>query len=83
VSPGFVETEGFPQRKALSSPLFRRLVIEPEDVARHVVRVLERGPSETYVPAWYRVFPVVQALAPGVVRRLAPKSAYRKRPESN
>lgn len=80
VNPGFVETEGFPQRRALASPLFRRTVIEPEDVARHVVRVLERGPSETYVPAWYRLFPVVQAVAPGLVRRLAPKSAYRKRP---
>ena len=79
VSPGFVETEGFPQRKALSSPLFRRAVIEPEAVARHVLRVLERGPSETYVPAWYRVFAVVQALTPGLVRRLAPQSAYRKR----
>jgi uncharacterized protein len=83
VNPGFVETEGFPQRTALSSPLFRRTVIEPEDVARHILRVLDRGPSETYVPAWYRLFPVVQALAPGVVRRLAPKSAYRKRPESH
>jgi hypothetical protein len=54
-------------------------VIEPEAVARHVLRVLERGPSETYVPAWYRVFAVVQALTPGLVRRLAPQSAYRKR----
>jgi short-subunit dehydrogenase len=79
VSPGFVETEGFPQRTALSRPLVRRTVIEPEDVARHVLRVLDRGPSETYVPAWYRLFPVVQAVAPGLVRRLAPKSAYRKR----
>ena len=83
VNPGFVETEGFSQRKALSSPLFRRAVIEPEDVARHVVRALERGPSETYVPAWFRVFPVVQALAPGLVRRFAPRSAYRKRTESH
>ena len=83
VNPGFVETEGFPQRKALSSPLFRRLVIEPEVVARHVVRALESGPSETYVPAWFRVFPLVQALAPGLVRRFAPRSAYRKRTESN
>jgi NAD(P)-dependent dehydrogenase (short-subunit alcohol dehydrogenase family) len=78
VNPGFVETEGFPQRKALASPLFRRTVIEPEDVARHVLRVLHRGPSETYVPAWYRLFPVVQTLVPGFVRRLAPKSAYRQ-----
>jgi uncharacterized protein len=83
VNPGFVETEGFPQRRALATPLFRRTVIEPEDVARHVLCVLERGPSETYVPAWYRLFPIVQALAPGIVRRLAPKSAYRGRPGSN
>jgi hypothetical protein len=58
-------------------------VIEPEDVARHVLRSLERGPSESYVPRWYRVFPIVQALAPGLVRRLAPRSAYRRRAESN
>jgi short-subunit dehydrogenase len=80
VNPGFVETEGFPQRRALTSPLFRRVVIEPEDVARHVLRALERGrPSETYVPRWFRVFPLAQALAPGLVRRLAPRSAYRSR----
>jgi NAD(P)-dependent dehydrogenase (short-subunit alcohol dehydrogenase family) len=80
VNPGFVETEGFPQRRTLTNPLFRQLVIEPEDVARHVVRALERGrPSESYVPRWFRLFPLVQALAPGLVRRLAPRSAYRKR----
>jgi len=83
VNPGFVETEGFPQRNALASPLFRRVVIEPEDVARHVLRSLERGRGETYVPAWFRVFPLLQALAPGLVRRFAPRSAYRKRTESN
>jgi uncharacterized protein len=79
VNPGFVETEGFPQQRALTNPLFRRVVIEPEDVARHVVRLLERGPGETYVPRWFRVFPLAQALAPGLVRRLAPRSAYRNR----
>ena len=81
VNPGFVETEGFPQRRALTSPLFRRAVLEPEDVARHALRSLERGrPSETYVPRWFRLFPLAQALAPGLVRRLAPRSAYRSRP---
>ena len=58
VNPGFVETEGFPQRNALASRLFRRVVIDPEDVARHVLRSLERGRGETYVPAWFRVFPL-------------------------
>ena len=80
VNPGFVETEGFPQRTVLPSRFLRRAVIEPEDVARHVVRSLERGQGETYVPAWYRAFPVVQALAPGLVQRLAPRSPYRSRP---
>jgi len=35
------------------------------------------------VPAWFRIFPLVQALAPGLVRQFAPRSAYRKRTESN
>src|SRR5205814_8857723 len=39
VKPGFVETEGFPQRRL--PRLARRLVIGPEDVARHVLESLE------------------------------------------
>jgi len=83
VNPGFVETEGFPQRRALSSPLARRVVIEPEDVARHVVRSLERGRGETFVPGWFRLFPLLQTLAPGLVGRFASRSGYRDRPISN
>jgi short-subunit dehydrogenase len=79
VNPGFVETEGFPQRTALRSPFFRRSVIEPEAVAEHVVRSLERGRGETFVPRWYRVFPLVQALAPGLVGRVGARSGYRRR----
>jgi short-subunit dehydrogenase len=79
VNPGFVETEGFPQRTALRSPFFRRVVIEPEDVGRHVVRSLERGRRETFVPWWYRTFSIVQALAPGVVARAGGRSGYRPR----
>ena len=83
VNPGFVETEGFPQRSVLANPLLRRSVIEPEDVARHVIRSLELGRGETYVPAWYRVFPLLQALVPGIVGRFAGKSGYRGRTASN
>ena len=83
VNPGFVETEGLPQRNALSSPLARRVVIEPEDVARHVVRSLERGRGETFVPGWFRLFPLLQTLAPGLVGRFASRSGYRDRPISN
>ena len=77
VNPGFVETEGFPQRKALASPIFRRLVIEPDAVASHVSDVLERNRRETFVPRWYRLAAIAQAVVPGVVARLASRTGYR------
>ena len=43
VMPGFVETEGFPQRAKLRSPLLRRFVIEADDVAHAVVKAVERA----------------------------------------
>ena len=79
VNPGFVETEGFPQRTVLRSPLLRHVVIGPEDVARHVMRVLERDRRETFVPGWYRVAAVAQALAPSLVARALARAAYRPR----
>ena len=69
VSPGFVETEGFPNRERFPGPL-ARLVVDPEDVARHIVSVVERDRTDTFVPAWYRPAAVVQALAPGTLARL-------------
>ena len=78
VSPGFVETEGFPQRSVLASTFFRRAVIGPEEVAEHILRVLEQDRRESFVPRWYRVFAVAQALAPSLVARLAARSGYRR-----
>jgi short-subunit dehydrogenase len=78
VNPGFVETEGFPQRGVLASPL-GRTVIEPDEVAAHVVRAIERDRTESFVPGWYRAFAVLQALAPGLVSRLGARSRYRSR----
>ena len=77
VSPGFVETEGFPQATRLRSALLRKLVVDPEYVARHVVRVIERDRRETFTPWWYRIPALVQTLAPGLVARLAARSLYR------
>ena len=71
VLPGFVETEGFPQQRRFSNPLVRKLVIAPELVAERVVGAVEQDRGEVFVPRWYRVAPVVQALAPGLVTRLA------------
>ena len=78
VNPGFVETEGFPQATVLRSAILRRLVAEPEDVARHVMKVLEHDKRETFVPRWYRAAAVAQAVAPGLMARLAQRSGYRR-----
>jgi short-subunit dehydrogenase len=77
VNPGFVETEGFPQRSVLRSALFRRLVIEPDDVATAVLRAIDRDRREIFVPPWYRVAALAQALMPGLVGRFSSRSGYR------
>ena len=69
VLPGFVETEGFPQRARLGERLYR-LVIGPELVATRLVDAVETGKREIFVPRWYRIFSVAQAVAPSLVARL-------------
>jgi short-subunit dehydrogenase len=78
VNPGFVETEGFPQATVLRSALLRKLVVDPEHVARHVLKVIEGDKRETFVPAWYRVAALAQALVPGLMARIATRSGYRR-----
>jgi NAD(P)-dependent dehydrogenase (short-subunit alcohol dehydrogenase family) len=67
VNPGFVETEGFPQRNHLG--LLSRIVVDPPFVVRRLLEAVERDKREIFVPRWYRVAAWVQALAPGLVAR--------------
>jgi short-subunit dehydrogenase len=69
INPGFVESEGFPQRGKIPRWL-TPLVIDPPDVAAHVMRALDHDRRETFVPAIYRIVPIVQMLAPGLVARV-------------
>jgi short-subunit dehydrogenase len=78
VNPGFVETEGFPQATVLRSAVLRRLVVSPDHVARHVLKVLERNKHETFVPRWYRVAALAQAVAPRLLARVAGCSGSRR-----
>lgn len=77
VKPGFVETEGFPQG-GLPRPL-QRAVLEPADVARHVLRSLDRGQGETTVPRFYAPLGVLQALLPDALARVLAASGRRSR----
>ena len=75
VLPGFVETEGFPQRAKLRSPFVRRFVIEADDVAKAVVRAVEKNKGEVTVPWFpYRPVSIAQALLPGLVARIAARA---------
>jgi NAD(P)-dependent dehydrogenase (short-subunit alcohol dehydrogenase family) len=78
VLPGFVETEGFPQASVLRSAFFRRAVIGPELVANRIADAVESGKRELFVPRWYRVFSLAQALLPGLSARLVARSGYRR-----
>jgi short-subunit dehydrogenase len=77
VKPGFVETEGFSQGW-LPAPM-RRLVIGPDEVAKHVVESVERGRGETTVPRYYAAAGWFQALLPNVVTRLLARLGQRSR----
>ena len=77
IFPGLVETEGFPQRERLNGRLHRlayRAVVTPSFVAERLVDAVEQGRRELYVPAWYRIFALAQALAPSLVARLASRA---------
>ena len=50
INPGFVETPGFPQRRVRHGRLASRLVIDPPEVARRILRAVDRGEHEVFVP---------------------------------
>ncbi len=81
VKPGFAETEGFPQ-SWLPGPV-QRLVLEPEDVAAHVLASLERGRGETTVPWYYAPAGVLQALLPNAFARVLAHGPSRSRIDWN
>jgi hypothetical protein len=83
VNPGLVETPGFPQRVRLGPRLPDRVVVEPEYVARRIVRAVERDRPEIFVPEWYRVAAIAQAAAPGLVSRLLRRRARKTRARSD
>jgi len=75
VLPGFVETEGFPQRAKLRSRLLRRYVIEADDVAMAIVRAVEKNKGEVTTPWFpYRLVSIAQALFPGLVAGMAARA---------
>jgi NAD(P)-dependent dehydrogenase (short-subunit alcohol dehydrogenase family) len=68
VNPGFVETEGFPQRNHLG--LLARVVVDPPFVVQRLLEAVDKDKPEIFVPRWYRPVAWGQALAPGLISRV-------------
>ena len=69
VNPGFVETDGFPQRERFG-PLASRIVVDPPFVVQRLLEAVDKNKREIFVPRWYRVVAWGQALAPGAISRI-------------
>jgi NAD(P)-dependent dehydrogenase (short-subunit alcohol dehydrogenase family) len=68
IKPGYIETEGFPQRRRMGL-LGRRLVRDPAYVIERVLKAIDRGRTELTVPWFYWPVSAAQALFPGLMTR--------------
>jgi short-subunit dehydrogenase len=83
VLPGFVVTEGFPQRELLARRLTRWAVASPDDAAQAIFEVAAKRKAERYVPRGYAMVAAARVLFPGLVRRtLSSKGAALATPQS-
>jgi short-subunit dehydrogenase len=69
VLPGYVSTEGFPQRELVAKRLTRWIVSTPDAVAKAIVDAGPGGSAERYVPRPYWLAAGARIVLPGLVRR--------------
>ncbi|WP_205697749.1 SDR family oxidoreductase [Conexibacter sp. SYSU D00693] len=69
VLPGFVATEGFPQRELVDNPRTRWMVSTPDKVADAILEAGPGGKAERYVPRAYGLVAAARVLMPRVVRK--------------
>jgi uncharacterized protein len=70
VLPGFVATEGFPQRELVDSRRTRWIVSTPEKVADAIWDAGPGGKAERYVPRPYALAAALRIVAPSLTRRV-------------
>jgi short-subunit dehydrogenase len=69
VLPGFVATEGFPQKDLVDRRLTRWLVAKPETVAEAILDAGPGGRAERYTPRPYWIAAALRINVPRLVRR--------------
>ena len=70
VLPGFVSTEGFPQKELVDNPRTRWIVSTPEKVADAIWEAGPGGKAERYVPRAYGLAAAMRIVAPRLTRRV-------------
>jgi short-subunit dehydrogenase len=70
VLPGFVSTEGFPQKELVENPRTRWIVSTPEKVADAIWEAGPGGKAERYVPRPYALAAALRVVAPRLTRRV-------------
>lgn len=70
VLPGFVTTEGFPQRQLVERRLTRWIVSTPEKVAEAIMEAGPGGRAERYVPRPYWLGAAARIVLPRATRRV-------------
>jgi short-subunit dehydrogenase len=80
ILPGYVQTEGFPQRQLLDHPVLRHIVVSPERVAAAILAVIRYRRAEAVVPWFpYRPASLLYGVAPVVVAGLGGRLVDRSR----
>jgi short-subunit dehydrogenase len=69
IMPGFIPTEGFPQRELAERRATRWLLGTPEQVADAIAEAGLGRRAERYVPRFYGALAALRTVAPGLVRR--------------
>jgi uncharacterized protein len=75
VLPGFVATEGFPQRMLVERRLTGWAVAKPATVAEAILDAGPGGRAERYTPRPYWIAAMLRIAAPRLVRRVMSRSA--------
>ena len=70
VLPGFVATEGFPQKELVDNRRTRWIVSTPEKVADAIWQTGPGGKAERYVPRPYALAAALRVIAPRLTRRV-------------
>jgi uncharacterized protein len=69
VMPGFIPTEGFPQRELAEKRRTRWMLGTPEEAAEAIVQTGLGGRAERYVPRFYGALAALRTVAPPLLRR--------------